>query len=378
MATIIDRYLFQVFFRVVLILFLSLAGLLIVIDSCNNLDELISSGRSSGGLGKVLAEYYGARTLLLFDYMSGMLAMTGAMFAVTWLQRSNELTALSAAGISTSRLIRPIMLGALFVSTLGVLNREWGLPSVRLQLSRDIKNWSGENAHQFSPKYDPRTDVLLRGLALVPKDRRIEAPEFRLPPEAGAWGKELVGQAAYYRDADKERPAGWLIVAVREPTNLAELDSLRVNDEAVVLSPKDTPWLQPLECFVVSRLSFEELYVGNGWRHYLSTPELVYGLKTRALENSNELKVLLHQRFLQPILDFVVLFLGLPLVLRRDARQIFMTAGMSMGLVAAYYAVTLVCRALGNNYLLSPALAAWGPMLAFGPIAFASARPLWD
>jgi lipopolysaccharide export system permease protein len=375
---IIDRYLFRVFFRVVLILFCSLAGLLIVIDSFNNLDELIACSRSEGGIWRVLADYYGARTLLLFDYMAGMLAMTGAMFAITWLQRSNELTALSAAGVPTSRLLRPIVLGAMLISGLGAINREWGLPSVRSQLSRDIKNWSGEHAQQFSPKYDPQSDVLLRGLALFASDRRIEAPNFRLPPEAGLWGKELVGQAAYFRAAEGERPAGWLLMGVHQPEDLAELESLSVHGRPLLLSPKNHAWLKPGECFVVSQLSFEELYVGSGWRHYLSTPELVFGLKSRALENSNELKILLHSRFLQPLLDLVVLFLGLPLVLRRDARKIFVTAGMSMTLVGTYYAVTLFCRALGNNYLLSPALAAWAPLLAFGPVAFVSARPLWD
>lgn len=375
---IIDRYLFRVFSRVVLILFCSLAGLLIVIDSFNNLDELIACSRTAGGIWRVVGDYYGARTLLLFDYMGGMLAMTGAMFAVTWLQRSNELTALGAAGIPTSRLLRPIVLGAMLISALGIVNREWGLPSVRSQLSRDIKNWSGEHAQQFSPKYDPQSDVLLRGLALVAKDRRIEAPNFRLPSTAGMWGNELVGQAAYFRAAEQGRPSGWLIVGVQQPEEIAELESVQVHDRPLLLSPKNYSWLQADECFVASPLSFEELYVGNGWRHYLSTPELVYGLKTRALENSNELKVLLHNRFLQPLLDLVVLFLGLPLVLRRDARKIFITAGMSMSLVAAYYAVTLLCRALGNNYLLSPALASWAPLLAFGPIAFVSARPLWD
>lgn len=375
---IIDRYLFRVFFRVVLILFCSLAGLLIVIDSFNNLDELVACSRSAGGIWKVLGDYYGARTLLLFDYMGGMLAMTGAMFAVTWLQRSNELTALSAAGIPTSRLLRPVVLGAMLISMLGIVNREWGLPTVRSQLSRDIKNWTGEHAQQFSPKYDPQTDVLIRGLALVAKDRRIEAPNFRLPPEAGLWGKELVGQAAYFHSADGERPSGWLLVSVRQPEDLGELESVAIHGRPLLLSPKNHRWLKEGECFVVSQLSFEELYVGGGWRHYLSTKELISGLKTRALENSNELKILLHSRFLQPFLDLVVLFLGLPLVLRRDARKIFITAGMSMTLVGTYYAVTLFCRALGNNYLLSPVLAAWGPLLAFGPVAFVSARPLWD
>jgi len=38
----------------------------------------------------------------------------------------------------------------------------------------------------------------------------------------------------------------------------------------------------------------------------------------------------------------------------------------------------LVCHAIGSNYLLDATLAAWLPLLIFGPVAYASARPLWD
>jgi lipopolysaccharide export system permease protein len=38
----------------------------------------------------------------------------------------------------------------------------------------------------------------------------------------------------------------------------------------------------------------------------------------------------------------------------------------------------LVCHALGVNYLLKATLAAWLPLLMFGPIAYTLARPLWD
>jgi lipopolysaccharide export system permease protein len=38
----------------------------------------------------------------------------------------------------------------------------------------------------------------------------------------------------------------------------------------------------------------------------------------------------------------------------------------------------LVCRALGVNYLLDATLAAWLPLMIFGPVAFALARPIWD
>jgi len=40
--------------------------------------------------------------------------------------------------------------------------------------------------------------------------------------------------------------------------------------------------------------------------------------------------------------------------------------------------VSVACDTLGKNYLLSATLAAWLPLLIFGPLAYTFARPLWD
>ena len=50
-----------------------------------------------------------------------------------------------------------------------------------------------------------------------------------------------------------------------------------------------------------------------------------------------------------------------------------------MALVAALLQfVVLTCHGLGSNYLLDPAIAAWTPLVLFGPAAYTVARPLWD
>jgi len=51
---------------------------------------------------------------------------------------------------------------------------------------------------------------------------------------------------------------------------------------------------------------------------------------------------------------------------------------VGIALVGAVLGVVLICHALGKNYLLSASLAAWLPLLVFGPLAYAAARPLWD
>jgi len=50
--------------------------------------------------------------------------------------------------------------------------------------------------------------------------------------------------------------------------------------------------------------------------------------------------------------------------------------GMCGGIVAGFFIVVLACHGLGNNCLLSPALAAWAPLVILTPIAVLLSEPL--
>jgi lipopolysaccharide export system permease protein len=71
-----------------------------------------------------------------------------------------------------------------------------------------------------------------------------------------------------------------------------------------------------------------------------------------------------------------LLFLGLPLVMARHSRNIFVAAGSCLLMVAIFLIVVLASHGLGMSYLLKPALAAWGPLLVFVPGAVAMSEPL--
>jgi len=374
----IDRYVLSLFVKVTIICFLSLAGLYVVIDAFANLDEFLTYGKQQGNTLLVLADYYLPRTVWFFDRTAGLLAMIASIFAVTMLQRTNELTALMAAGVSTSRVIAPIVVATVFISGLAAANREFYLPQVRDKLTRNAQDWTGTAARKVTPRYDLRTDILLAGKASYAADKRIEEPNFLLPPELASWGRQISAANAYYKPAEGDRPAGYLLTDVKLPVNLPALSSLKVEDKDWVFSPKDYSWLQPNECFVASVVTFEQLSIGGNWRQYLSTHELVTGIRGRIIEAGADVRVTLHARMVQPLLDITLVFLGLPLVLTRGNRNIFVAAGIALGLVAGFYLVVLACHGLGSNYLLSPTLAAWLPLLIFGPVAYTLARPIWD
>ncbi|NIP85400.1 MAG: LptF/LptG family permease, partial [Planctomycetales bacterium] len=83
-----------------------------------------------------------------------------------------------------------------------------------------------------------------------------------------------------------------------------------------------------------------------------------------------------HARFVKPILDVTLLFLGLPLVLSRQTHNLFVSIGLCVLLVLVYMIVILGCHYLGASLKIGPALAAWIPVMIFVPLAVNMSDPL--
>jgi lipopolysaccharide export system permease protein len=373
----IDRYVLGMYVKVMFVCFFSFTGLFIVIDLFANLDEFLDIAERQGGLPAVMWAYYGPRTMAFFDRTSPLMALVAAAFAVLSLQRSNELASLMAAGIPKIRVLRPLILGTVVVSLLAAANRECLIPHVRERLVRNAQDWEGTHEREVYPRYDNRTDILISGRYTMAAERRIGQPQLRLPHGLGRWGRQLLARDAYYEPPQAGRPGGYRLVDVQQPNQVADIPSVYVQDTPIVLGPMDTPWLQSDECFVASEVSFEQLAEGNSWRQYAGTPELIAALHNPSLDCGADLRITVHARFLQPFLDVALLFLGLPLVIAREGRNVFLAAGLCMLVVAIFLGVTMTCHALGSNYLISPALAAWCPVLIFLPAARLSAQSLW-
>ena len=374
--TTFDRYMTILFARILFVSFLSLTGLFIVIDAFGNLDEFLKYAETEGGLLKVLIDYYGPRVLSFFDRTCALLALCASVFVITWLQKSNELTALMAAGIPKTRVVRPLIAIILLVSAFGVVNREYFLPSVRDKLTRNAQNWLGTAAKSMRPTYDNRTDILLMGKGTLATEQKIVQPTFRLPPTLAMVGKQLIADEAIYVPANEHHPAGYWMKGVSEPSDLAQQPTGQIRDEAVVWTPRDYTWLANDECFVASELAFEQLAADREWRQYASAAELIRTLHNPSYELGADVRVTLHARFVQPVLDVTLVFLGLPLVLTRRQGNAFVAAGKCLLMVAVFFVVVLACHASGSNYLIPPALAAWLPVLIFTPAAYALAVTL--
>jgi lipopolysaccharide export system permease protein len=374
MATV-DRYLLRQFLWVFTIFFTSFLGLFVVADSVNNFEEFSTYGKDHGGFLKVVGEYYGYRAFAFFDQISPLLILIAAMFTIAAFRRHNEMTALLAAGISKSRIVRPIIVAAIVFAVLAVVNREVVIPSIREKLNFKAQDLLSA-ARPLQPIYDNQTDILLGGKGIMRRQQTIVEPSFNLPPQLDHYGRQVTARHAVYRPPQGDRPGGYHLKQVKYPKGLADKPSLTMGDHAVLITPRDADWLQKDECFVASGVEFEYLSGGQSWRRFSSTPEMIKVLGNSSVQHGADLQVKIHARFVKPILDVTLLFLGLPLVLSRQTHNLFVSVGLCVLLVLVYMVVILGCHYLGASLKIEPVLAAWIPLMIFVPLAVNMSDPL--
>ena len=120
---LIDRYIGRAQLHAFVVVFVSLAGLYFVFDAFTNMEEFITHAAETGSLARLLAGYYSCRLVWFFDATSPVITLASGMFALSWLERHNELTALLAAGVTRWRIARPVLVFAAGVSLLAAANQ---------------------------------------------------------------------------------------------------------------------------------------------------------------------------------------------------------------------------------------------------------------
>ena len=164
---------------------------------------------------------------------------------------------------------------------------------------------------------------------------------------------------------------------VTEPKDLSELTSMSVDDRMVVYAPSDHKWLRPRQTFIAVELDAHEIAFGKQLAQYSTLKEMMATLRKPRLWFGHGQQIEVHSRILHPLLDLTLLLLGLPLVISRPDRNIFMAAGSAVLVIVAFSLVVMVSKGLGSYSLLRPAsLAAWLPLIVFVPLAALSMRKL--
>ncbi|MCL2305854.1 MAG: LptF/LptG family permease [Planctomycetaceae bacterium] len=367
--TIFDRYILRSFLKTYCLWFFCLIGIYIVFDFFTKPDSFSRAGGDVVGTFALIVRYYSVQSLPVFDKISPLLCLTAAIITIAMLMRNNELVPILAAGISYLRVIKPIIFAVFFLTLGTAVSRELLLPRFLDVLQKDPAKYSHDSGTGVNAATDYQSRIQIQGDQAYSVEKRISSPTVSLlNPSLTSHGKIISAESAYFQPKTEEHPAGYLLREVQKPKELLGASSLTLDGKTIVFTPKDASWLAENECFVVSQVPFGYLATNETWREYASIGEYITAIRSQSLDLGKDIDSVIHRRVTQPFLDITLLFIGLPIILRRGDRNVFKAFGIVVLLVASFMLVQFVSLFFGRNSDM-PVLGAWFPLFLFVPIA---------
>lgn len=354
----IDRLMVRSYLKAYAVCLVSLLSLYIVVDLFTNLDEFTSKHEHLTEALSHIGTYYGFMTAQIFDRLGEAVVLLAAMFTVAWLQRNNELLPLLSAGVSTRRVVLPVLFSACGLFSLVVINQELIIARIGNRFMFEKDDPQGEKDVEVQGAYEPN-GIHIHGQKGSRRTMIVRDFSCYIPEHVAGTSLHVSAKEARYVPPDTaHRSGGWLMTGTQPARleNWERPDILEVVDEGKLF----------LHTQVVD---IETILRNRKWFNYASTWVLYRQLQSPDSSRLAAMAVLFHMRLTRPILGMILVLLGLSVILRDQNRNVFISVGLCLVLCGVFFGACLTCKSLGDNDLLAPALAAWLPVLLFGPLA---------
>ena len=362
MFTIYDRQMIFSYFKAYAFSLISLMGLFIVVDLFLNLDDLMSHRRDTGDFLQFVGMLYGYKSFQIFDRLCEAIVLLAGMFTVAWMQRNNELIPLLSAGVSARRAVRPVLLCAFVMMGLVAVNQELALPNIDVFMLENKGNWDGAKEAEVKGDYDMR-GIHISGRSAVKKDSLVNDFIAIIPRHVCGTPVTLQAREGVYiaeREGDR-RSGGWLL---KQTVVHGSIDWAQQDDDILKSLGDGSYFLR------TSDVTMDTVTRVKNWQNYLSTWNLLVEMERPNSSQHAQLAVAFHMRMTRPFVGIILVLLGLSVILRDQNRNIFISAGMCLGLSTLFFTSIFACQYLGTNEIISAAFAAWLPVIIFGPLAF--------
>ena len=355
MIKLIDRQLVLGYFKAYFVCLSSLLSLYVVVDLFTNLDDFAGKNSNFVQVIQHIGTYYGYKITQIFDRLCEAIVLLAAMFTITLMQRNNEQLPLLAAGISTHRIVCPVLACACAMLTFSVLNQELVIPNIADQLTFDKDDPEGRKLLTVRGQFDIN-GVHIEGGHATRIDLKVFPFNVLIPESLANNLVHLQAKEARYIPDEKCWDMTTVIPENYEPQEPAV---------QAILQKVDNGHFK----LKVREVDFDALTRNNNWYQLASTHRLYTELQKPESQRLTAMAVLFHQRLMRPLVGMLLVVLGLSIVLRDTNRNFIISAGSCLVVCGIFFVAIYSSKMLGENDILSPPLAAWMPVLIFGPIS---------
>jgi len=341
---ILDRYVATQYVLSLLSCTVTMTVLYVVIDLFTNLSKFMEVD----GVAGFALRYYAYQVPQFMLHLAPVMTLIAAMLLLVRLVRQNELVPMIISGTSMVRILAPVLGIACVVGAGMMAMEEYVLPEIQGPV-RDAKDvLEGHNLRDQVILRDQLNNVLVVG-KYDPKDRRMENLVLLQTAESRGLIQEVTAKSARWTTEDG---GGW--VASDGVEWVFDGEGKRLAQRRFAVDGKR----------LVTEITPEVISRRRNEGDYLTFSQLASQVKARPHEGN--LKVRLQEKLTFPLFNVILLALGIPFVLRRDVRNMFIGGGICMIVCAIFFASYFFLSDLASKGEIDPVLAAWLPVVVFG------------
>ncbi len=270
------------------------------------------------------------------------------------MQRSNEVTAIKATGISIYRIVTPLLVACAMLACALFFFDQFYLPHANKRqdaLRNEIKGKPTQTYLNPDRKwiFGQHSDIYYYQLFDSERDQFGRLTVFEFDPATFRLTKRIYAERAQWEETLQRWVCtqGW----VRTLRGSA-IESFRTFDVATFPGISEPPTYFKKEVKQSSEMNYEEL------RRY------IHDLQQSGFEVVR-LRVQLEKKFAFPAIALVMAVLAVPFSLSAGRRGTIAGVAVAVGIAVVYWTVSGLFEAMGNISQLPPFLAAWSPDLIF-------------
>ncbi len=343
----VDKYIAKAFIPSFIICMFAICGIYVVVDVIQKIDDFIEMGVSALTMA---THYYALMVPVFITQLFPAITLISASLVLVRFVKNNEILAMQVAGFNLYRILLPVFVLSVFLSLMAVANQELLIPKFAEELARvEQTTFEDMEKHNIIME-DSDNNLLLRIWTLNVVEESLKSVYVLGKYENGK--KKFTVKAKKGKWVDGNR---WLL-----------LNAVKHNYDET--GKWVAPAIQMYEYSLETKLTPEQLNTVDINSTLKSFKEL-RELCEREPENQRY-SVMLHSRMAYPLTNFILLFLGIPVILGFDrmSKNVFLRVGLSILICCAFFVLSYICANLGNMGILHPILAAWLPVIVFGCI----------
>ncbi len=364
---VLDKYITKNFLVGYLIVFMVLMGLCVVLDLFVNLDEFTEK-EELGPMDviKDILTYYGVQIPIYFRNFAGMITVIAAVFSLGKMIHKNEFVAIMASGVSLKRVIAPVVVLSILLTSLLVIDQEIVIPRLANRIIRSHDAVQGGESFNVWFMGDSKGSLICTPTfdATPPGTMLRPTIMIREPiPDSVEW--KMIGKIFATKAIYNAQMKGWdLTDGVYTEINRDEsefefgLKPLEVKFYESDLTPTDIPMRRQ-----------------EGYKGLLSSAQL--GALDRdkqrfRVKDQADLYSQKNFRITDPIINIIMLLVALPVLVCRDPKTMKSAIMISFAMTTSCFIMTQLCKMMASEVIFNqvrPELWAWAPVIIFFPIA---------